>query len=207
MRGNVWRCVFALGLLGGCSEDGAPGSGSSAIDAAIPDLIRQELVQLGSEDQEARQGLSPERMQDTAFALRMLRGDSARTARLQAIVTEHGWPDSVRAGREAAEAAFLILQHSPAHEFQRQMVPIIEALALEGIMPRGEAAMLIDRVLMHEGLRQRFGTQFTLVEGRWILHPVEDELRLNDLRESMHLPSMEEYMRVMEEVYGAPVVR
>jgi hypothetical protein len=45
------------------------------------------------EDQEPRQGLATERMQDTVFALTILRGDSARKARFQVIVEEFGRPD------------------------------------------------------------------------------------------------------------------
>jgi len=62
-------------------------------------------------------------------------------------------------------------------------------------------------VLLHEGLPQRYGTQFMLEDGRLVLHPVEEEAGLDDRRRSMDLPTMEEYMRVVEEVYGAPVAR
>ena len=202
-------CLGAVSLLAGCSEAGNEENGSSEAtrEEVIPDSVRQELVRLGAEDQEVRQGLSPERMQDTAFARAMLRGDSARTTRLEAIVQEYGWPDSTRVGPEAANAAFLILQHSPVHAFQKRMLPLIEERAQKGIVPPQQAALLIDRVLMHEDLPQRYGTQFKMVEGRWVLHPVEDEDGLEERRRSMGLPSMEEYIRMMEEAYNAPVVR
>jgi hypothetical protein len=74
-------------------------------------------------------------------------------------------------------------------------------------MRRDQVALLVDRVLLHEGLPQRYGTQFTLVDGRLVLHPVEEEAGLDDRRRSMDLPTMEGYMRVVEEVYGAPVAR
>lgn len=209
---RVWPfllCLAAWVQLAGCAGDGAADSPPLAggRQATIPDEVRLELVRLGVEDQEPRQELTAERMQDTAFARSMLRGDSARTARLQEIVQEYGWPDSVRVGGEAAQAAFLILQHSPVHEFQQEMLPVVEDLAMKGSMPRGEVAMLIDRVLMHGDLSQRYGTQFTLVDGRWVLHPVEDEVGLDERRKAVGLPTMEEYMRLMEEFTKTPVVR
>jgi hypothetical protein len=209
MKSSVWYCVTALMLLAGCSGGDAPASRSPAAnrEPAIPDSIRQELERLGAEDQEVREGFQAERMQDTVFVKTMMRGDSARTIRLQAIIEQYGWPDSLRVGRAAAEGAFLILQHSPVHEFQKRMVPVIEKRALEGRLRRSEAALLIDRVLMHEGLPQRYGTQFTLKQGRMVLHPVEEEAGLEQRRKSMQLPTMEEYMKVMEEVYKVPVVR
>jgi uncharacterized protein DUF6624 len=208
MSSAQW-CLVAFGFLAGCSRSDIRESSSSAStrDRVIPDSIGQELARLGTEDQEIRQGLTAQRMQDTAFVKTMVRGDSARTARLQVIVEQYGWPDPLRVGREAAQGAFLILQHSPNHEFQKQMVPEVEKLALAGHMPRSEAAMLIDRVLMHEGRPQRYGTQFTLTQGRWVLHPVEEEAGLEQRRKSMQLPTMEEYVRMMEEFYKTPVVR
>jgi hypothetical protein len=62
-------------------------------------------------------------------------------------------------------------------------------------------------VLMHERLPQRYGTQFTMNGGRWVLHPVEDEANLDVMRAKMGLPPLDEYMRMMEEFYRAPVVR
>ncbi len=60
---------------------------------------------------------------------------------------------------------------------------------------------------MHDGLPQRYGTQFEIVDGRLVLDSVENEAGLEARRSSMGLPSMEEYIRLMEEVYKMPVVR
>lgn len=169
--------------------------------------MREQLVLLGTDDQEIRQDLSPERMQDTVFLKAMLRGDSVRTVRLRAIIEEYGWPDSARVGKEAAGAAFLILQHSPVDEFQEQMFPVLEELAARGEVPSSDAAMLVDRVLMRQDLPQRYGTQFKMIEGRMVLHPVEDEDQLEERRREMGLPSMEEYMALLEEHLNTPVVR
>jgi hypothetical protein len=199
-------CVVGVATAAACSDRGARDDGVAlAAEKAVPDSVQQELERLGVEDQAIRQGLSPERMQDTAFAKRMLREDSARTRTLRSIVDVYGWPDSVRFGREAAQAAFLILQHSPVDSFQKEMLPTIEDMAEADRLPRSEAALLIDRVLMHEGLPQRYGTQFKLENGRLVLHPVEDEAGLEARRKTMGLPTMAEYMRVMEEVYKTPV--
>lgn len=209
--GTRWALLWVAASLGmyGCSGSDGSGGEPAAEDreSVIPVAVREELVRLGAEDQEIRQDLTAERMQDTVHLKRMLRGDSARTVRLRAIVEEYGWPGTARAGVEAAGAAFLILQHSPSPEFQEQMLPILEGLAETGDVPRSEAALLIDRVLMHQDRPQRYGTQFKLLEGRWVLHPVEDTARLEERRRSMGLPTMEEYMALMEEYTKTPVVR
>lgn len=196
-------------MLASCSQGDSRESRPPAAprESTIPDTVRQELIRLGEEDQAIRQGLTPERMQDTAFGRQMLRGDSARTARLRAIVDVHGWPDSVRAGSQAAQAAFLILQHSPVQAFQKEMLPTVEDLAKQGAVPRDEAALLVDRVLVHEGRPQRYGTQFGVVNGRLVMDSVADPAGLEERRKSMGLPSMDEYVRLLEEFYHTEVVR
>jgi hypothetical protein len=207
---TVLVCLTASVQLLACSESSTPDSETSATNVeelSVPDSIRQELVRLGGEDQSLRQGLTPEKMQDTLLLAEMLRGDSARTARLQYIIEEYGWPDSSRVGSDGARAAFVILQHSPNHEFQKKMMPVLERLAERGDVPRDDAAMLIDRVLMHDSLPQRYGTQFQMVDGRLVLYEVQDEVLLEERRKSMGLPPLEEYMRLMQDLYRTPVVR
>jgi hypothetical protein len=193
----------------GCSSGSNTGGEASEVlvEGSIPEPVRQELLRLGAEDQAPRQSLTPEKMQDTLFSQDMLRGDSVRSARLHEVVEEYGWPDSSRVGPEASNAAFLILQHSPDHGFQKRMMPTLEELAKKGSIPPAEAAMLIDRVLMHDNLPQRYGTQFKMIDGRLVLHPVENEAVLEERRASMELPPLDDYMRIMEEFYKAPVVR
>lgn len=194
--------VIAILLLG-CGSGDAGEAGEAA--APVPDSVREELVQLGERDQAEREGFTPEKMQDSVFLMTMLRGDSLRTRRLRQIVDRYGWPTRAAVGPEAANAAFLILQHSPVHEFQRSMVPLLEGLAQEGAMPPSQVAMLVDRVLVQEGKQQRYGTQFSVEDGELVMHPVEAEEGLDDRRRQMRLPPIEEYRRLLEEHYQAPV--
>lgn len=190
-------------LHSGCgpSDTGAPIKAA----APVPDSVRNELVQLGVQDQAAREGFTPEKMQDSIFLMTMLRGDSARTRRLREIVERYGWPTAAGAGPEAANAAFSILQHSPEHEFQKSMVPLLEDLARKGAMPSPAVAMLVDRVLVQEGKRQRYGTQFSVENGELVMRPVENDEGLDERREQMQLPPMVEYKRLLEEHYQTPI--
>lgn len=199
---SIARLAMMALLAWGCgSGDVDP---EARLEASLPDSVRAELIRLGHQDQAAREGLTPERMQDSVFLMTMLRGDSARTHRLRQIVDRHGWPTPAAAGPEAADAAFLILQHSPEHEFQQSMVPLLEELARDGSMPPSQVAMLVDRVLVHEGKAQRYGTQFSFVDGELVMEPVEDAAGLDERRRQMQLPSMAEYRRLLEEHYATP---
>lgn len=202
-RSFVAPAVFLAALLPGCTGEG--GSSDAEADVAIPDSVRAALVGMGAEDQSIRQGLTPETMQDTVFLREMMRSDSARSLRLREIVDRYGWPDSTKVGPDAAQAAFLILQHSPLESFQKELLPTLEERARAGTMPRDEVAMLVDRVRMHDGTPQRYGTQFDMVDGRLVLYRVEDMAGLAERRRAMDLPPMEEYVRILEETYGMPV--
>lgn len=87
------------------------------------------------------------------------------------------------------------------------MAPEIEELAREGDVSGQQAALLIDRVRMHEGRPQLYGTQFQQEDGRLVPYRVADEDALEERRAAMGLPSMERYVELMEEAYGVPVVR
>lgn len=195
-----------VGILVASLGSGLCADGGSVPARPLPDSVRTELISMGSDDQAVREGMSPERMQDTAFLRGMIRSDSVRSKRLREIVGQWGWPDSVTAGPEAADAAFLILQHSPFNDFQEAMLPRLEAAAAAGAMPPSGVAMLVDRVLVQQGRPQRYGTQFSLEEGRLVADPVEDLEHLEERRSEMGLPSMDEYTRMLGEAYGSEVV-
>jgi hypothetical protein len=201
-RSFAWFAGIAVLHLGCGSSDAGEARGAAAV---VPDSVRVELVQLGEQDQSAREEFTPEKMQDTVFLMTMMRGDSLRTRRLRQIVDTYGWPTRTAVGPEAANAAFLILQHSPEHDFRKSMVPLLEDLAQEGTMPASDVAMLVDRVLVQEGKRQRYGTQFSIEDGELVMDPVEDEEGLDERRRQMQLPPMEEYRRLLEEQYRASV--
>lgn len=194
--------LSVLVLFSACDRAGPGRDGGP--EATIPDSVRAELVAMGARDQAAREGLTPERLQDTLFLKEMLRGDSVRTRRLRSIVDRYGWPTEAGAGSEAADAAFLILQHSPEHEFQSSMLPTLEELTRDGEMPPSQVAMLVDRVLVQEGKPQRYGTQFSIEDGELVMDPVEDEEHLEERRRAMRLPPLEEYRRLLEEHYDTP---
>jgi hypothetical protein len=54
--------------------------------------------------------------------------DRENTERLKQIVEQEGWPRKSDVGELAAEAAWIILQHSPDEDFQADMLPVLESL-------------------------------------------------------------------------------
>lgn len=170
--------------------------------------LAEELRAMGTLDQQVREGIGPEAMKDTAFMGRMTRTDSAQSRRLRELVETHGWPRAAEVGPEAAEAAFLIVQHTPFEDWQRSMLPFVERATRAGDLEGQDFALLYDRVQTKLGRPQKYGTQLHPTEdGKLVLDSLESPGAVDSLRAGLGLPPLEEYLEAVEEAYGMEVVR
>jgi hypothetical protein len=76
-------------------------------------------------------------------------------------------------------------------------------------LPAGEVlqsnlAYLTDRVLLAEGKKQQYGTQVTVVDGKWAPRPLEDEANVDKRRAAAGLSPLAEYLKLIEREYGSP---
>ena len=179
---------------------------TAVLQAKMDQPLRQELLARYEKDQAVRkeaidEGGGPEAWEQTAPV------DKANTAWLKSVVAEKGWPTRSMVGAEGASAAFYIAQHA-THDpaFQEQVLGFLEAAMKKDEADPGQFAMLKDRVLRQQGKPQIYGTQFTTnADGTLSMQPTEDLPGLNKRRESVGLPSIEEYKRGMSELYKRKV--
>lgn len=120
--------------------------------------------------------------------------DRRNTERLKEIVAEFGWPRRSVFGDRAAHIAWLIVQHAPDHEFQRACLKRMKELGPDEVEAR-DTAYLEDRLRVHEGRPQLYGTQFTWENGELVPSPIEDDARLDERRRSVGLGPFAEYAR------------
>ena len=178
---------------------------SPADTVAADPALRRELLAMAAADQADREftrtmGASAP---PDSLLRRMTANDSSRTNRLRQIVRERRWPHAADVGWDGANAAFLVLQHAPDAVFQALMLPEVEAAYRRGELEGQSVAMLTDRVRAAAGLRQRYGMQPQLRDGRYVLgDDVEDPQGLAARRAEMCLLPMELYLMMMEEMYG-----
>ncbi|MEM6292018.1 MAG: DUF6624 domain-containing protein [Myxococcota bacterium] len=115
-------------------------------------------------------------------------------ARLSDLIDDIGWPNVELVGAEAAEAAWLILQHAismPA--LQRRGLALLETEAAHDRAEASNVAMLEDRIRVFEGRAQRFGTQFDWdANGQLSPHPIEDPAGVDARRREVGLPPLDE---------------
>lgn len=205
-----WSTVFlALLLLPVTAMAGDPGPDDEA--------LRSQLLAMAEADQQVRERMAAlmRELSDgsgpSAELLALLaeqeRVDAAHVQQLERIVEADGWPLTDRVGRDAANAAWLILQHADL-EVQQRHLPALRAALEAGQADAARAAMLEDRVRMGEGRPQLYGSQLVGRSGEpMALYPVEDPAELDSRRAAVGLPSIDEYLRTIEAELGVPVGR
>ena len=136
------------------------------------------------------------------FSATMQRTDTENTQRLGKIVERHGWPTFTLVGKDGAMAAWILVQHADlSPKFQRTCLDLMVKVPRDEISQR-DIALLTDRVLLAEGKKQVYGTQFTLANGKCKPRPLEDEANVDKRRKEVGLPPLSEYIKEIESFYG-----
>jgi hypothetical protein len=162
-------------------------------DAAALEALAAELVAMAEEDQRVRGELLAEGVLFNGYHRRMAEVHHRNAVRLAALMKEMGWPGRSAVGRDAADAAWLVLQHSigdPA--VMRRGLELLRSLPPGEVDPI-QLAMLEDRVRTFSGLTQIYGTQFDWDErGEMQPRPIEDAARVDERRAAIGLPPLAE---------------
>jgi hypothetical protein len=111
------------------------------------------------------------------------RVDTENTRWLGEVLAERGWPGRTLVGEDGANAAWLLAQHAdrdPAR--QREFLDALRSAVAQGEASLANLAYLEDRVRVHAGKPQLYGTQFTLTGEEFGPHPIEDPARLDQRR-------------------------
>jgi hypothetical protein len=160
----------------------------------VNEQLRQDLLTMRAEDRTVRQALIDSGELGGPYVPRMEEVHRKNAARLRELIELHGWPAEDIAGRDGAEAAWLITQHAVGEpDFQRSVLAFLRACIAENRVPAWHAAYLEDRIAMHEGRPQRYGTQWVQAptDGRYRPWALADADRVNDLRGEVGLSAMQ----------------
>ncbi len=158
--------------------------------------LRAELLRRVEPDQAARKA----RDLDAMLAV-----DGANLPWVRDVIAGHGWPGQSLVGADGAHAAWLLAQHADADPvFQRQCLDLLAAAVEAGEATVIELAYLTDRVLLHEGQPQVYGTQLTRdASGRMVPCDLRDPDGLDERRAAVGLEPFAEYVRHFDSPQGS----
>lgn len=161
--------------------------------------LRNELARRVALDQDNRgkliaAGDPPPR----ALLEEMTRIDQDNTTWAKSILAKHGWPGYDLAGKDGSGSFFLLIQHADTDPaFQKHALELMKAAVGRRQASAGQLAYLTDRVLTSEGKPQRYGTQFTRVDGKLAPTPIEDAAHVDARRLELGMPTMAEYEAII----------
>ncbi|WP_095509970.1 DUF6624 domain-containing protein [Rubrivirga marina] len=181
--------------------------GSSAFAPATPEAAayRAALLDLREADQAPRTRLvdllerydrAPPDSLYRPLAREVQAADSVNLIRLEALVDERGWPLASEVGTWAAGAAWLVVQHAPL-DVQLRYEPTIADAVEAGEAEPVWLAYLTDRILVRQGLPQRYGSEQRTDPdtGQRAFYPIEDPAAVDARRAAVGLDPIREYAR------------
>jgi len=110
--------------------------------------------------------------------------DGLHNYRIKGLIRVHGYPSNKTIGKEGMHKFWLLIQH------QDQDIPLQKQCFKRCVFSPVDAAYLEDRILLNDGKKQIYGTQFTGKfdrNGHPVLRPVEDIGNLNKRRKDVDL--------------------
>jgi hypothetical protein len=129
--------------------------------------------------------------------------DDANTRWLKDIVAKDGWPRISAVGERSANEAWLLVQHAD-HDplFQLEALRLMEPLVAEKEVSPRNYAYLYDRVMLKLAGKQRYGTQFTCMDGKWAPLSLEDASAVDRFRQEVGMETQAEATARIAASYG-----
>ena len=127
--------------------------------------------------------------------------DPDNTARMKEIIEQIGWPTVSKVGSKASTDAWILVQHADKDiVFQKYCLDLMKQ------EPTGEVALhdiayLEDRIRIHSGKPQLYGTQFNWTPDNKPLQDIEDPENVDQRRAEMGLKTLAENIEEMYRKY------
>lgn len=156
--------------------------------------IAKKIIDLKNADLELRDKLIQNGQLGEGYNEEMEELHNTNAKTLKGIIDTIGYPTIDKVGKEASEAAWLVIQHSISQpDFMEECLVQLENAVSESKADPKNLAYLTDRVSMFKGKPQLYGTQFDWDEnGELSPNPFDDLAKVNQRRKSIGLNTLEE---------------
>ena len=156
--------------------------------------IAEKIIELKNADLTLRDKLVQSGQLSEGYNEQMKELHNENAKILNDIIEAFGYPTIDKVGKEANEAAWLVIQHSIGQpQFMKKCAKLLEIAVNESKADSKSLAYLTDRIAVFEGKPQLNGTQFDWDENG-VLSPnnFDDLQKVNQRRKSAGLNSLEE---------------
>jgi len=142
--------------------------------------LQQKIIKIKDIEQKARFACKPGEMSIknyTVFLVDMVNNDYIKNY----IIKPYGYPTQESIGKKGMEAFWLLIQHQDRDlKFQEECLKNCD-------FENEEKAFLTDRVLLNQGKKQLYGTQF--------IGEIKDKKNVDKRRKAMGLKPLAEYLK------------
>lgn len=163
------------------------------------DKISRKIIGLKKKDDKLRTELISKGTLSYGYnqEMEVLHNDNAKELNL--IMEKIGFPTTDKVGKEASNAAWLIIQHAIGQpDFMKKSARLLEIAVKEKKADPKGLAYLTDRIAVFEGKPQRYGTQFDWDEnGEMKPDRVDDPAKVNQRRRALGLNTLEEQTEII----------
>lgn len=157
-------------------------------------IISERIIELKNADLKLRNKLIENKKLFEGYDEEMEKLHKQNAIILDKIINTIGYPTIDKVGKEASEAAWLIIQHSIGYpDFMKRCAEQLQNAVKENQADPIHLAYLTDRIAVFEGNPQLYGTQFDWDEKGNLSPNLFDDLQMvNQRRQSIGLNSLEE---------------
>ncbi|MDQ1802972.1 hypothetical protein RAH57_03170 [Chryseobacterium sp. CKR4-1] len=161
----------------------------------------ERIIELKNEDLELHDQLIKRGELGEGYHKEMEQLHNRNAKKLNDIMDIIGYPGIDKVGKEASEAAWLIIQHAIGQpELMRKCVRLLKDAVDEQKADPKNLAYLSDRIAVFEGKPQLYGTQFDWNEnGEMVPNFIDNITKVNERRKSVGLNTLEEQTAIIRE--------
>ena len=161
--------------------------------------IAKKIIALKETDLQLREKLIKEGKLSEGYNQDMEALHIANAYELDKIITEIGYPSISKVGKEANEAAWLVIQHAISlPKFMKKCADLLRDSVKKGDGDSLNLAYLTDRIAVYEGRLQLYGTQFDWnEEGQLVAQPYDKLALVNQRRAAIGLNTLEEQTKII----------
>ncbi|MFN8287540.1 MAG: DUF6624 domain-containing protein [Chitinophagales bacterium] len=165
----------------------------TSIDTAA---IKQQLAIIRDRDQKTRTGRDSVAFRDYI--------DSTNLVQIEELISRYGWLNRSFVGPEGNITCFMVIQHSDSAT-QEKYFPLLLQSVQQGESSPSNLALLTDRILLHQGKKQMFGSQVVPDKnGNNVFYPIDDEKNVNTRRANFGMQPIEDYAKLFGINYIPP---